>query len=473
MEVRVEAVLNLYNFSESLSCNLKKIKDPKQTFEEIFLQNLMPIILSITTDFSNEVQIAFSSVVLSFGLLISDEIFKDTILSIVINGLENDKPLLFKENILMNLSYLPADVDLIKSLTSIKSIIKHIILASETSWRTRRSLLVSFVHVSKFCSAEYFQNNLLVYYILLLKDNIYAVRRSAALILPILVRRFGVRWFIREVMPQIVELLKSKKYLMRYVILFCIQELIFPTILATKASNDMYTKDLKVLIAKDESKYGRILSRIFCLNKKLKERLQEDSIKNVTTTYTDDFNIRDENVRVYSEELLDSITKNDSNIFSISSDESGQDLSYIEGILILLNKSVLNVLKSMLEDSTANVRDRTKYVLMSIEKFSSHLSRELSSFPSKLDDPVWNQTDKEIEEEIDRAVIACENAEKLDLDLMDTLSVDSSVVDSGSAKLDNPKLEVFPCDRIQSEEMNFEQIKMESVDEEKSKDSNC
>ncbi|XP_044755644.1 serine/threonine-protein phosphatase 2A 65 kDa regulatory subunit A beta isoform-like [Coccinella septempunctata] len=478
-EVRMEAVLNLYNFANSLHSNLEKIRDSKRTFQEVFLRELMPSILSITTDASNDVQVAFSSVILSLGLLIPDDIFKDTILSIVVNGLEKDKPLLFKENILMNLGFLPKDVDLVKSLTSIKSIIKHILLTSETSWRTRRSLLVSFVHVSKFCSAEYFQNNLLVYYILLLKDNIYAVRRAATLILPILTKRFGVRWFIQEVMPQIMDILKSKKYLMRYVVLFCIQELVFPTILVNDKSqcgNEIYIRDIKELIEKDEKKYGKLLCRISSLNRKLKESLDKEPFKEIITTYSDEYNISEENVRIYSEELLDSIMKNDEAIFSVESSEVEGDISYLEGILILLNKCILNVLKSMLEDPTENIKDRVKYTLTRIKQFSNELSKELSSmwisdYTSRIEEVAWKAIDEELDREIDKAVIDSTNAEKIDTDLMDTISVDSTMVETGSAKIDIQKLEVFPNERLPSEEMHFEQ--MESLDEEKCKDSNC
>ncbi|XP_045473488.1 serine/threonine-protein phosphatase 2A 65 kDa regulatory subunit A beta isoform-like [Harmonia axyridis] len=475
-EVRIEAVLNLYNFAESLHTKLSTIEEPKRTFDEIFLQELMPTIISITHDFTDEVKIAFSSVVLSLGLLIPDEVFKETILSIVINGLEKDMPLMFKENILMNLGFLPKDVDLIKSLSSIKNIIKHILVTSETSWRTRRSLLVSFVHVCKFCSVEYFQENLLVYYILLLKDNIYAVRRTAATIIPILTKRFGIHFFIREIMPQIMDVLKSRKYLMRYVVLFCIQELIFPTVIAYKipCDKDIYMKDLKALLEKDEKKYGRVLCRIWSLNKRLKEALEKEPVRAVITTYTDDYNISEENIKIYSEELLDPLTKQEEDIFSVGSSNDKEEVCYLEGILILLNKVILDILKSMLEDPTKNVQERTKYVFTLIKKFSNELNKKLtvdwvSTCISKVEETSWAEIEKQLDEEIDKAVIDCKEAEKIDTDLMDTISVDSSSVDI--KKIDIPKLEVFPSDHLKSEESHFEQ--MESVDEEKCRDSNC
>ncbi|KAL3268201.1 hypothetical protein HHI36_007326 [Cryptolaemus montrouzieri] len=206
-----EFVGNLFDIYEVLvideNTEVSRFKNPKQKFEEVFLEKCMPILMALITDDSDEVQIALSSKIILLSTIISDGCFKNNILPIIISGLEKDKPLLFKENLLKNLDYLPDDVDLIEAFTSLNKIVQHILVTSETSWRTRRSLLITFVH-----------------------DKVFAVRRTATLILPILAKRFGANWLVNEMTPHLHVILNDDKYLLRYIILFSIQELINPSI---------------------------------------------------------------------------------------------------------------------------------------------------------------------------------------------------------------------------------------------------
>ncbi|KAK9890579.1 hypothetical protein WA026_011950 [Henosepilachna vigintioctopunctata] len=471
--VRVNAAQNIYNFTKNFKDNFVKLSKTDQKFDDIFVDSFLPLIREITNDISDEVQIALSSAILSFSDIISNESFRNIILPIIVEGLEKEKPLMYKENLLMNLDLLPDDIDLIKSLSSFDNIIQHIILESQTSWRSRRSLLITFIHVSKYCSEEFFKKNIFVYYINLLRDSVYAVRRTATVILPVLVKKFGATWLIKEIMPQINLTLKDDKYLFRYIILFCTQELMYPSVGNTIwDKNEKYLVDFKTLMQINKEKYGKMLYKITKLHARLRENLTDKQFTTILGSFTDQNSISREDITLYSEEVLNKIIKNN-NIFRIEMNTNDDEMCYLEGVLILLNTKILDAVKILIRDPTNNIQDRAKYVITVIKRFSDDLYFEISNswvegYITDIEEAIKTEIDSQIISQFTEVENYCNCVEKVDTNFKS-----ENVNTTPSEKIVDvvdivEKLEVFPADTIQPEVLHIDE--MESLDEEKTKE---
>ncbi|KAL3268202.1 hypothetical protein HHI36_007327 [Cryptolaemus montrouzieri] len=148
-------------------------------------------------------------------------------------------------------------------------------------------------------------------------------------------------------------------------------------------------------------------------------------------------------------------------------------MCYLEGILILLNKEILNDFRVLTKDPISNIQDRAKYVLTRIKQFSEDLNAEIQSdwvlsYTNAVSENTWQKIDSYIAEQLEHVQSNCDNVEKVDTNLNE-----SKMDGEASQQVENvefvEKLEVFPSDPLKSETMNVDE--MESVDEEKIKET--
>jgi hypothetical protein len=132
-EVRVFAAENLYNFTLNF---LESYKQQQKSYEDIFEKNFVevitPEICMLLRDVNDNVRVALSTNILSLGAVLRNECFNANILPLIIDALENEECMLFKENMLMNLNSLPMYVDITKFSKSISNVIRN----SHLDWRT-------------------------------------------------------------------------------------------------------------------------------------------------------------------------------------------------------------------------------------------------------------------------------------------------------------------------------------------------
>lgn len=406
-EVRICATDNIYLLSKQINEAISSNAESNLNFENIFKENIIPIVTALFSDECEEVGNRLSSKILMLSTVISKEVFIDCVLPFVVQGLKDAKNLKFKENLLMTFDFIPNGIDIVRNFSTLIEVIKYLIESSEISWRARRSLLLIFVYVSKFNSADFFNEQLLGNYILLLKDPVFAVRRTATIVLPILAKQFGSKWLIKDFMPQIYGILKKEHYLFRYVLLFCIQEILNSSLTNNKFFVNYFIFLNKQMQSEEKDKTIRTICKILRLNFKLKESLQDKFYAQMISSYEDNNNISGENVKIYCEEIFEKLLKADNfNIF-VHENPEDVDLTYLEGILILLNKKILTILKILLKDPINNIKDRAKYTLTKIQAFCNYISLETSADWAKdaiknISEEYWLTIDNEICTEIEK-----------------------------------------------------------------------
>ncbi|XP_063907677.1 serine/threonine-protein phosphatase 2A 65 kDa regulatory subunit A alpha isoform-like [Zophobas morio] len=397
-EVRVFAAKNVYNLAINLMDSYKNEQNEFQDiFEKNFEENIIPEVHLLLRDPSDDVRVALSTNILSLSAILRNECFNANILPLVIDALENEEFMPFKENMLKNLSSLPTDVDITKSLKSIKSVIQNLIENSQMHWRTRRNLLLAFMHITRNTTSEFFDQNLKFFYRLLLNDNIYAIRRTAPVILPLLVKQFGTDWAINSLVPIFVPFSTDQRYMFRYITLFAIEELISPTL---DCQRDIDEKQGKYLVDFTELKSKQAvetLVKIVKLNQKLTEELSDEEEIDEDISITDNLNF-------YAEDTLDNLRKEQqTTIFSVSP-ENLEDC-YLEGVLVMLVKDFLKVIKDLMDDPIKNVQERARVTLSAVRNFCFDVKTE--------SDQIWVQESMKLMSDDDLKRIEDELEEKL------------------------------------------------------------
>lgn len=448
-EVRVFAGKNMYNFAESILETFTNHED----FEKYFEENITREIHLMLRDPSDDVRLALSTNILSLSALLKDECFNTNILPLVIDALENEEFMPFKENMLKNLNSLPTNVDITRSLKSIRNVIQNLIENSQMHWRTRRNLLVAFMHISKTASSEYFDKNLKFFYQYLLNDPIYAIRRTAPLILPLLVKQFGMSWAKESLFPIFEPFSSDPRYLFRYTALFAIEEMLEPTL---DQKREKYLVDFQDLLQNCE-KTLETLAKIVKMNEKLCEELKSDSFE-----FTEEFNIQDD-LNFYAEDTLDNLKKEQKyEIFLVSPEEVSD--CYLEGVLQLLLQDFLNVIKELLEDSIQNVQDRTKQTLTLVKNFCTKLKKETEeSWVQEALQQLSEEDLKRIEEEISvKKPEKVSESETIDCEMID-LGETENVDDLGETENVDDLAETENVDEENTEEKIENNVNTECV----------
>ncbi|KAJ8920305.1 hypothetical protein NQ315_011967 [Exocentrus adspersus] len=453
-EVRIVIARNLFDYSKALRetyTNQPKFED---NFEPVFQQSIMPQVHLLITDPSHEVKLALSSNILALSTVLREECFKKNILPLLVDVLENEASMLIQANMLQNLNCLPSNIDLTLSMHSIKNVVRSLIINSQSHWRTRRSIFVAFMHIAKFSSKEYFAENLKIFYAALLGDPVFAIRRTAPIILPLLAKQYGISWTSENIIPYFTMFTKDCRYLYRFVPIFGIIELINPSLDCNSSEGGYkYLKDLKRLVesSDNELKTGavKVLAKITRMLDKLNKELNQDKFKEILSLneYISDF--KHDTIDLYAGETLDVLkVDNNCDIFSVKEDAILKNhTTYIEGVLSLIFREFLFIIETLNDDLIENIQIRSVYTLNKIRQFLDELGQELNQAWVRDSLKLLNEedikiVDKQVDDELSRKVLDVDEGKmKIDTELM----VENIITPSGDSLPDLgniPELEV-------------------------------
>lgn len=449
-EVRIVIAKNLFDYCNSLQETYKNQPKFEDNFEPVFQQSIMPQIHLLINDPSHEVKLALSSNILALSSLLREECFKNNILPLLVDILENETSMPILANMLQNLNCLPTNIDLTLSLHSIKNVVRSLIINSQSHWRTRRSIFVAFMHIAKFSSKEFFAENLKIFYAALLGDPVFAIRRTAPIILPLLAKQYGISWTSENIIPYFTMFTKDGRYLYRFVPMFGIMELISPSLDCNSSeSGEKYLRDLKVLAesSNDEVKKAavKILAKISGMLDKLNKKLEQQKYKDILALneYICDF--KNDTIDLYAGETMDVLKVQNCDIFSIKEDVILKNHStYIEGVLSLIFREFLFIIETLSDDLIENIQIRSIYTLTKVKQFLNKLAEELDKPWVKdrlktLTEEEIKNIENQVEEELSRKAFEIEEG-KIDTELMENIITPSedALPDLGNI----PELEV-------------------------------
>lgn len=435
-EVRTICAKSFFKCSQNLLESYKNQSESEDKFEKYFIEKVLPQLHSLLTDPEDKVRIALSSNMCSLSAVLRDECFNENILPLVAGSLEHEDSMIFKENMLKNFNSLPIGVDITKSLKSIDNVMKNILETSQKYWRTRRNLVLTFAHISKNCSRDFFDQNLKMFYLNLLSDPVFAVRRTSPLILPLLAKQFGMNWAKNSLIPVFVIFSKDNRYLYRYVSLYAITELICPTLYPHKGN---YLQDLQEFISdsKDSKAFIELLLRIKKLNEKLIKALDDDCFNDILSEPDGlyDNTPQTENIGLYAEDTLEALKKNHvKNVFSF--DKSEINNTYLTGVLLVLITEFVNILKLLIQDPMDNIRKQTKWTLKQARKFCVDIKKEIDQPWAVESLKILSEDDiKKIESELDEELIT--NNDKGSSVMFETHDSDSDKKEHDKAETDD------------------------------------
>ncbi|XP_028138057.1 serine/threonine-protein phosphatase 2A 65 kDa regulatory subunit A alpha isoform [Diabrotica virgifera virgifera] len=461
-EVRIVAVRNLVPYCRCLKESYERTDQVENNFESVFIQSLVPQITMLVVDTCTDVKLELAKNILSLSTLISKETFVEHIMPLVLDILDLEQSVSVKANILENLNDLPADVDFDQSLPSIKRVIRTLIVYSQSHWRTRKGLLVTFMHIIKFAPKEYFAENIKHFYGSLLGDHVFAVRRTAAIILPLIVKHFGMTWTSAQIIPYFKMFQRDTRYLYRYVPIFGINELIEPSVLPGEEKE--YLASLKKV--EDKNKAANMLWMLKCILKKLESLLEEKTFQDILSLNKSIDDFKTDNISLYAGETLNSLRSHYSeNIFSYDGTkaENSNDW-YLTGVLFFIYRECLGLLLTLFDDRIVNVQIRSIFTINKIKVFVDKLLAEIKEPWVEETLQVLKQEELDrIEEELNAELV--EKSEELDEENINTELIDSIITTSRtSLQMGENNLDEYNKDGIREMAIDVVEKWPENVD---------
>ncbi|KAK4876220.1 hypothetical protein RN001_012642 [Aquatica leii] len=380
-QVREACANVIVRFCEILQETYKYIGG-KEAINPVIFNQIFPMIKILYQDCNSDVKEALSGVITSLSPLFGLENTKLLLLPLITASLLNESSKI-RENIISNLNNIISVIGIEEIADTVLKIITDLVNSSASIWRTRRNLIVTVNYIAKHSGRQYFDVHLRPLYQKLLSDGVYAVRKTAPLILPILIKQFGFKWARDSILTDVLLLANHSHYLYRYVYLFCIDELVSPTI-ETNFKSMTEINQLKYLahIYNTESgndKIASFLNRIKTLNTSLQMKFKEDWVFDVLT-HLHDNDIPNDNIKLYTEDAIDMFIKdNNLNITCTTIDEINNEDVYLEGLLDVVVNTFMDVLCQLSTDRVDNVQSLVGKTLINIEKFSNALEKELNT----------------------------------------------------------------------------------------------
>lgn len=399
-EVRMVAVKNLVPYCKNLKISYETPNNIENNFESVLVQSIIPQISLLVVDTSTEVRLELAKQILKLSTVLSKEVFMEYVMPLVIDILELDTSVPVKANVLENLNDLPNDVDFAKSLPSIKNVMRTLIVYSQSHWRTRNGLLVTFMHIARFASKQYFSENVRIFFASLLGDPVFAVRRTAPIILPLLAKQYGMIWTDKQIIPYFKMFANDSRYLYRYVPLFGINELLNPSIISDEEIK--YLKSMEQY--KEESITAKLLWKLQCLLKTLKIKLEEKTFEDILSLNKSIDDFKTDTVLLYAGDTLTYLKEHyNQDIFAYEKEKMEiTDDWYLTGLVSLIYREFLELILTLFDDKIVNVQIRSIFTLNKIKVFTEILFKELEEPWIEEALSLLNQEEKyEIEKQVD------------------------------------------------------------------------
>lgn len=356
-------------------------KEEDDRIDPVILQQIFPLIQTLDQDSNPDVKEALASVITAFCPLLGLQNTKLLLLPLITASLINDSSKV-KENIISNLNNIISVIGIEDIGDTVLQIIVDLVNNSASVWRTRRNLIVTINYIAKHSGKDYFDTHLKPLYQKLLNDGVYAVRKTAPLILPILVKNFGFQWARESILTNILIFAEHKHYLYRYVCLFCIDELVSPTLQTKFGTNeDNRLKYLQQVVENENGndKIPVFLKRIKKLNKDLRRELKKRWVQS-TINATQDGQIPDDDIKKYTEDTINMfVTDNNLDILSVCNEDILLDNVYLEGLMESIVGRFFDALKELSTDPVENVQSLVGRTLMRIQNLCNTLDSDVES----------------------------------------------------------------------------------------------
>uniref|UniRef100_A0AAR5Q066 TOG domain-containing protein n=2 Tax=Dendroctonus ponderosae TaxID=77166 RepID=A0AAR5Q066_DENPD len=373
-EVRVVAASSLFRYCGYLKESYQTEEENENNFEPVFEQSVMAIIRRLALDDSEEVRLALSSNVLPLSTLLSEQCFEKNIIAFLLEVLSREDSIMIQTNFLLGLSNFSGTVDLTQSLSAIKGSVQAVIARSQANWRTRRSILLTLVDIARFCDSTYFSENFQQYYTSLLEDPVFAVRRSASLVLPVIAKHYGIKW-AREYLVEVLEkFCNDSRYLYRFVALFGIAEMVQPQLFPQPES---CLEGFRKLLRAPDPKAHRALAKIAkscrCVQRELSKEKYQSILKlkgelNYSSSFLSD---------IYTEAEFAKLKALNGSVYSVGSEDLGDCRApYLQGVLQLIHNTFLPIIRYLNGDPTENVQIGAICTLGLVWDFIARLSQE-------------------------------------------------------------------------------------------------
>lgn len=378
--VRTIMAKNISKYCKNLLESYTVHPHQENNFEAIFKQSIMPTIDKLAIDEYEDVRLALSSNIFEICSILSEDCINETMLPFLQKILMPDESIGILANYLQGLNYVSSKIDLSKSLNSISTVIKTVLTLSQSNWRSRRGILTTFIDISNFCKPDYFSSELKIYFATLLGDQVFAVRRSATLIVPFLAKRYGIKWSREHLVPYVISFYQDKKYLYRFVPLFGISEMIKPFLCESPES---YLNDFKKIIEDNDNINNKkaliSLARIVKTSKVIENNLEKEKYSKLLS-FTDELDyVSSSDPKIYSEtafsELQEKYKKE--NVYSVEPiDFENDHQPYLEGILFFIHEKFLSVLEILSKDDMDNIAVRAVVTLGEVQDFIAKVNKE-------------------------------------------------------------------------------------------------
>lgn len=401
-QVREEAAKNIVKFCENLREYCENEDEQEESFENLIKEEIVPLIKILYEDKNDYVRAAIAWYVMPFCSLIDPKIVQSDLLPLVKYTIEHEQYPVVKENIARNLDTFIRVMGMSNVMDSIQKLMEDLIYTSDSKWRIRRDVLLTFLHVCKQCTEEFFNERLKDIYIRLLYDPVFAVRKTAPLILPILIKYFGTSWAYGLV-PTILAFAQENNYLRRYIPIFAIDEIVEPSLDTGRVD---YLGGLKQFcFDTDEStrkQAVKVLVKTKILHRLLNKQLEKDWVEEYKEKIdTDDY--PPENIKMYAEDIYDAfIAGGNYNITKVEALPKENEEIYIAGVLFMCNKYFLESINRLLTDDVINVTIKAKLTLLKIIQLARNLDAELKEdwVEGVIRSNITEQEIEQLEEEI-------------------------------------------------------------------------
>lgn len=419
-QVREEAAKNIVKFCENLREYCENEDEQEESFENLIKEEIVPLIKILYEDKNDYVRAAIAWYVMPFCSLIDPKIVQSDLLPLVKYTIEHEQYPLVKENIARNLDMFIKVMGMSNVMDSIQKLMEDLIYTSDSKWRIRRDVLLTFLHVCKQCTQEFFNERLKDIYIRLLYDPVFAVRKTAPLILPILIKYFGTSWAYGLV-PTILAFAQENNYLRRYIPIFAIDEIVEPSLDTGRVN---YLGSLKQFcFDTDEStrkEAVKVLVKTKILHRLLNKQLEKDWVEEYKEKIHTD-NYPPENIKMYAEDIYDAfIAGGNYNITKVEALPKEDEETYIAGVLFMCNKYFLESINRLLTDDVINVTIKAKLSLLKIIQLARNLDAELKEdwVEEIIGSNITEQEIEQLEEEIKLKInpIDSETEEKCEME---------------------------------------------------------
>lgn len=372
-QVRQEIAKNLVMFCKVLQ-EIYKDNDNNNTedIEPSITTVFFNIIIDLDKDGNEVVEEELSNVLEAMPELLGQKYTKSFLLPLFFSKLENNSRNI-KESTVSGINNLINIMGYAHVAETIRDIISQ--LEESIIWRARRKILVTLTLIADQIGYDEFNKYFLKVYQNLLQDSVAAVRRTATLLWPNFVMRFGNEWALESLTSSLCQYL-WKPYNYKYVALFSIDEILHPTI---------SSPDFELIFETAQNDTDNFVN-ISILSAILQEKLESQWVQKALLLFEDHQYFNDD-IFIYAETIVYDLQG-----YSRKFPKDVQNkITYLETTITLILKVFLYIVECLAADKCINVRLRASSTLKNISNFSQIIYKNINASKS---DPI-----KEIPEE--------------------------------------------------------------------------